>query len=87
MKAYKIGGSTSLEGEVQISGAKNSALKLMAASLLVPGKVTLDRVPRITDVFLMAQVLQHLGARVEFTPAGSPSTPRASSWTRPPTSS
>ncbi len=66
MNAFVVNGPTPLEGEVRISGAKNSALKAMAASLLVPAKVTLDRVPRITDVTLMAQVLQHLGARVEF---------------------
>jgi UDP-N-acetylglucosamine 1-carboxyvinyltransferase len=66
MKAYVVNGPTSLQGEVPISGAKNSALKVMAASLLVPAKVTLDRVPDITDVYLMAQVLEHLGAKVEF---------------------
>lgn len=66
MKGYVVKGPTSLEGEVRISGAKNSALKVMAASLLVPAKVTLDRVPHITDVSLMVQVLEHLGTKVEF---------------------
>lgn len=66
MKRYEIDGPIRLEGEVAISGAKNSALKLMAASLLVPGKVVLERVPRIKDVFLMAQVLEELGAKVDF---------------------
>jgi UDP-N-acetylglucosamine 1-carboxyvinyltransferase len=65
MKAYVVNGPRRLEGEVRISGAKNSALKLMAASLLVPAKVILERVPDITDVSLMGQVLQHLGAEVE----------------------
>jgi UDP-N-acetylglucosamine 1-carboxyvinyltransferase len=65
VKCYRVEGRTRLQGEVRISGAKNSALKLMAASLLIPGRVVLDRVPRITDVALMAQVLEHLGARVE----------------------
>jgi UDP-N-acetylglucosamine 1-carboxyvinyltransferase len=64
VKTYVANGPTCLTGEVAISGAKNSALTLMAAALLVPGKVTLDRVPRITDVTLMAQVLEHLGAHV-----------------------
>jgi UDP-N-acetylglucosamine 1-carboxyvinyltransferase len=66
VKSYVIRGPVGLEGEVAISGAKNSALKIMAASLLVPEQVTLDRVPRIKDVFLMVEVLERLGARVEF---------------------
>ncbi|MFN2389835.1 MAG: UDP-N-acetylglucosamine 1-carboxyvinyltransferase [Actinomycetota bacterium] len=65
MKAYSISGPVSLEGRVAVAGAKNSALKIMAASLMVPGEVRLGRVPRITDVSLMADVLRHLGARVE----------------------
>jgi UDP-N-acetylglucosamine 1-carboxyvinyltransferase len=64
VKSYVVNGRACLMGDVPISGAKNSALTLMAAALLVPGRVTLDRVPRITDVALMAQVLEHLGARV-----------------------
>ncbi len=66
MKAYSLRGPVSLEGDVMISGAKNSALKLMAASLLVPAEVTLERVPRIKDVHLMAEVLERLGAHVDF---------------------
>src|SRR5687767_4451616 len=66
MKVYGIDGPISLEGNVAISGAKNSALKLMAASLLIPGRVVLQRVPRIKDVFLMEQVLEELGAKVSF---------------------
>lgn len=65
MKCYRIRGSNPLQGSVEISGAKNSALKLMAASLLVPGEVVIERVPAITDVTLMADVLRRLGARVE----------------------
>ncbi|HYI45301.1 MAG TPA: UDP-N-acetylglucosamine 1-carboxyvinyltransferase [Actinomycetota bacterium] len=64
MKAYRMQGPRPLTGSVHISGAKNSALKLMAASLLVPGEVTLQRIPRIKDVELMAEVLERLGARV-----------------------
>ncbi|MGI8940769.1 MAG: UDP-N-acetylglucosamine 1-carboxyvinyltransferase [Actinomycetota bacterium] len=65
MKAYVIDGPCQLEGEVGISGAKNSALKLMAAALLVPGEVVLERVPQITDVDLMADVVERLGASVQ----------------------
>jgi UDP-N-acetylglucosamine 1-carboxyvinyltransferase len=47
-----------------VAGAKNSTLKLMAASLMVPGEVVLEGVPHITDVSLMGEVLGRLGARV-----------------------
>src|SRR5688500_10001388 len=65
MRIYRISGPTPLEGEVEISGAKNSALKLMAASLMVPGTTVLERVPRIRDVYLMNEVLERLGASVD----------------------
>lgn len=65
MKAYAIQGPSRLEGEVRISGAKNSTLKLMAAALMVPSEVVLERVPQITDVELMADVLRRLGATVQ----------------------
>lgn len=55
-----------MNGRVSISGAKNSALKLMVASLMVRGEVVLERVPHIKDVHLMAQVLERLGASVTF---------------------
>ena len=64
MRHYALRGPCPLSGDVHIGGAKNSALKMMAAALLVPGRVTLERVPKITDVFLMAEVLERLGARV-----------------------
>jgi UDP-N-acetylglucosamine 1-carboxyvinyltransferase len=66
MDYYVIEGGHRLEGEVKISGAKNSILKLMAASLLAQGKTTLINVPRITDVLTMVEMLEHLGATVEF---------------------
>jgi len=55
-----------LQGEVQIGGAKNSALKLMVAALLGQGAFCLENVPHITDVCTMAEVLESLGARVRF---------------------
>jgi UDP-N-acetylglucosamine 1-carboxyvinyltransferase len=64
MESYRIAGPSQLVGEVTISGAKNSVLKIMAASLMVPGPVTLKRVPQITDVRLMAEVIERLGALV-----------------------
>jgi UDP-N-acetylglucosamine 1-carboxyvinyltransferase len=61
-----IRGGRRLSGSVAVSGAKNSALKLMAASLLAPGVSVLRNVPDIQDVRTMQEVLEHLGAVVEF---------------------
>ncbi len=55
----------SLSGTVTVHGAKNSVLKLMAASLLAPGRTTLSDVPEIADVAVMADVLRGLGVDVE----------------------
>jgi UDP-N-acetylglucosamine 1-carboxyvinyltransferase len=54
-----------LVGEIQVEGAKNSALKLMAASLLLPGITTLTNVPNIADVFVMTEALSCLGVKIE----------------------
>jgi UDP-N-acetylglucosamine 1-carboxyvinyltransferase len=59
-----VTGGARLTGSVRISGAKNSALKLMAASLIAPGRSVLRNVPRIQDCFTMTEVLEHLGAVV-----------------------
>src|SRR5262245_48368912 len=69
MDALIIEGGRSLSGRVQISGAKNAALPVMAAALLTPGTHRLRNVPRLADTRTMAKVLEKLGARVEF--AGS----------------
>jgi UDP-N-acetylglucosamine 1-carboxyvinyltransferase len=61
-----VRGGRRLAGRVAVSGAKNSALKLMAASLLAPGATQLHNVPDIQDVHTMGEVLVHLGALVEF---------------------
>ena len=57
-------GGARLHGEVGVVGAKNSALKLMAAALLAPGASVITNVPRITDIALMAEVLRRLGCEV-----------------------
>ena len=61
-----VRGGRRLSGQVTVSGAKNSALKLMAAALLAPGVSVLHNVPAIQDVSTMREVLEHLGARVDF---------------------
>ena len=57
----KIIGKSTLRGEVKISGAKNSALVLLAASLLTDEKIILDNVPSLTDIEKMGNILKNLG--------------------------
>lgn len=54
-----------LKGEVTISGAKNSGLKLLAATLLTKEEVTISNLPPLKDVNVMLDVLQYLGSKVE----------------------
>jgi UDP-N-acetylglucosamine 1-carboxyvinyltransferase len=54
-----------LEGTVHVGGAKNSALKLMAAALLAPGRSTVHNVPHILDIAVMGDLLRRLGCEVE----------------------
>src|SRR6476646_5614208 len=62
---FVVTGGTRLAGEVAVGGAKNSVLKLMAASLLAEGTTTITNCPDILDVPLMAEALRGLGATVE----------------------
>jgi UDP-N-acetylglucosamine 1-carboxyvinyltransferase len=62
---FLVTGGNRLSGEVAVGGAKNSVLKLMAASLLAEGTTTITNCPDILDVPLMAEVLRGLGANVE----------------------
>jgi UDP-N-acetylglucosamine 1-carboxyvinyltransferase len=62
----RVRGGAPLEGSVRTHGAKNAALPIMAAALLAKGKVTLHRVPRITDVSVMWSLLEALGARLRY---------------------
>ena len=64
---FRVIGGTQLRGEVSVSGAKNSVLKLMAASLLAVGKTTIKNVPDIADVGIMADLLTRLGCTVTHT--------------------
>ena len=61
---FRVVGGAHLRGEVTISGAKNSALKLMAAALLAPGLSTIRNVPEIADVDIMGDLLTRLGCTV-----------------------
>jgi len=62
-----IRGGARLNGAIPISGAKNAALKLMAAALLTPEPLTLTNVPRLADVRAMAELLRSFGVEVEVT--------------------
>ena len=66
MERFFVEGGSRLYGEVEVSGAKNAALKLIAAALLAPGRTVLHNVPRIKDVNTMLAVLDGLGAKNEF---------------------
>lgn len=61
---FRVLGGTSLRGDVYVHGAKNSVLKLMAVTLLAPGKSTIHNVPDIADVAMMAELLETLGCKV-----------------------
>ena len=63
-QTLKIDGNNILSGKVKISGAKNSALVLLAASLLTNEKVILKNVPKLSDVEKMKNILKHLGVKI-----------------------
>jgi UDP-N-acetylglucosamine 1-carboxyvinyltransferase len=64
MDTFEVTGGNRLVGDVAVTGAKNSVLKVMAASLLAEGATTLTAVPDIVDVPIMSEVLRGLGAEV-----------------------
>ena len=64
---FHVTGGAHLRGEVTVTGAKNSVLKLMAAALLAEGKTTITNVPEIADVDIMSDLLTRLGCTVVHT--------------------
>jgi UDP-N-acetylglucosamine 1-carboxyvinyltransferase len=66
MDRIRIIGGAPLRGEIDISGAKNAALPLMAASLLTSGTLSLTNVPRLADIETMAGLLSHMGVEISF---------------------
>jgi UDP-N-acetylglucosamine 1-carboxyvinyltransferase len=67
MDKFRIRGGKPLHGTVQIAGAKNSALPLMAAALLTPEPVTLHNIPMVRDIITMAKLLAFMSANVSTT--------------------
>ena len=66
VEKFRIQGGETLKGEVSIGGAKNSVLKLLAASILVKGCTKIYNVPELTDVSIMLKVLSELGAKLDY---------------------
>ncbi len=65
--AFIVQGGKALNGEVQLSGAKNVALKTIIAGLMFDGPVTLENIPRINDVLELMHLITILGGKAEFT--------------------
>ena len=62
-----INGPTRLKGEVNISGAKNAAVAILPATLLINGVCTIDNLPNISDVKIYCTILEKLGAKIKWT--------------------
>ncbi|MGI6677567.1 MAG: UDP-N-acetylglucosamine 1-carboxyvinyltransferase [Dehalobacterium sp.] len=66
MERYVIKGGTRLQGMVDVCGAKNAVLPILAATILCPEPCVIHNVPLLQDVYLMVDILEHLGARVKW---------------------
>ena len=66
MEKLVIQGGTKLHGEVTISGAKNAAVAIIPATLLINGVCTVENLPNISDVQIQCKILEKLGAKVEW---------------------
>ena len=65
MNQYIMKGGNPLVGEVQISGAKNAALGILAASIMTDENVVIDNMPDVRDTNVMLEAIQEIGAQVE----------------------
>ncbi|MDY5565533.1 MAG: UDP-N-acetylglucosamine 1-carboxyvinyltransferase, partial [Candidatus Limivicinus sp.] len=63
---YIIHGGTALRGEVEISGAKNAAVAIIPAALMVDGVCRIENIPQISDTDMMLTILKELGAKIKF---------------------
>lgn len=66
MEVYKIQGGTPLKGNIKVSGAKNSAVALIPASILAESPVTIEGLPEISDVHTLQNLLEDIGGNVDF---------------------
>lgn len=65
MAKFLVTGGKELEGKVDVSGAKNAILPILAASILTSDKIVLDEAPDLLDVDVMSQVIESLGGKVK----------------------
>ncbi|MBR2452523.1 MAG: UDP-N-acetylglucosamine 1-carboxyvinyltransferase [Clostridia bacterium] len=70
MEKYVILGGAKLEGEVEISGAKNSAVALIVAALMVDGTCIIENVPPVSDTYVLINIINQLGGNAEFIDKG-----------------
>lgn len=66
MDKYSIIGGGKLKGEIKVAGAKNQALKVLAACALTNGEITMNNAPRIEDVLRMNEILESIGAKISW---------------------
>ncbi|MCR5575514.1 MAG: UDP-N-acetylglucosamine 1-carboxyvinyltransferase [Oscillospiraceae bacterium] len=66
MERYVINGGTCLRGEVEISGAKNAAVAIIPAALMVEGVCVIENMPQISDTEMLLTILRELGAKIRF---------------------
>ena len=71
MERYRIRGGNRLHGEVEISGAKNAAVAIIPAALMVNGKCRIENLPQISDTEALLLILESLGARTARTQMGN----------------
>lgn len=66
MEKYVINGGTALHGEVEISGAKNAAVAIIPAALIVDGVCRIENIPQISDTDMLLTILKELGAKIKY---------------------
>ena len=71
MEKYVILGGAKLEGEVEISGAKNSAVALIVAAIMVKGECVIENVPRVSDTYVLIDIIRQLGGKAELKDDGT----------------
>jgi len=66
LEKYVINGATTLHGEVEISGAKNAAVAIIPAALMVDGVCCIENIPQISDTDMLLTILKELGAKIRY---------------------
>lgn len=66
MCKYIVSGGNKIEGKLNIRGAKNSILPIMAATILNENKSIIHNVPNISDVYIMIKILESIGCKVDY---------------------